>query len=458
MIVGSRLAVATVAVALATVLVTAASAANIVGTAANDTLRGTAKADKLDGKGGNDKLYGLGGNDILLGGPGADLLSGGPGADSIRCGPGIDTVIVDAADKVAADCERLQGAEKLAAVSVDDASTTEGNGGTSTLSFRVSVAGSPLRPVSVRYATADGTAAAPSDYTPASGTVTLSAAHRTASVDVSVVGDSTVEADETVRLVLSGVAGAGLQRSQADGTIRNDDSTTVSIADASIDEGDTATRTLAFSVTLTNPSALVVSASVASADGTATAPGDYVSASGTVAFAPGEVQRDVSVTINGDIVVELDEAFTVTLANPAGAVLGRATATGTIRNDDRPRARRGRYSGTTSQGRPLSFTVSDDGLSLRDLQLALDLTCPGIGTVSNLPFDLIGETFAIPPDLAVRINDRFEDADLAASFAFAAALSTSGPASGTLRLDLRIKDLPGGPVDCSSGTVSWNAA
>jgi len=455
----SRLAIAVAAAAVMCVALGAAAAANIVGTAGSNTLRGTAKADKLDGKGGNDKLYGLGGNDVLIGGPGNDLLDGGGGRDVVRCGAGRDTVVVvDAADKISADCERLRGAERLASVSVEDAAVAEGNDGASLLSFRISVSGTPLRPISVDYATADGTAAAASDYTPASGTATLSAAQPTATVEVSVSGDATVEADETVRLVLSRVTGAGIQRAQADGTIRNDDAAALSIGDASVDEGDSGTKTLSFVVTLSNASASGVSVGFATADGTAAAPGDYAAANGTLTFAPGELQKSVAVAINGDIAVEPDETFTVTLASASDATLGRQVGSGTIRNDDRPRARAGRYSGTTSQGRPIAFVVSDDGLSFRDLQFFVDVTCPGVGTLTNLPFDLIGDTFVIPTDLTVRLSDAFEDADLAATFTFAATLSSSGPASGTLRLDLRFKSVAGGPVNCSSGAVTWNAS
>jgi len=81
---------------VALVVVAAASAARIVGSDGNDTIRGTAKADSLYGKKGNDTLYGLGGKDLLV--PGA-------GRDRVYCGSGVDTVIADAADKVAKDCE-----------------------------------------------------------------------------------------------------------------------------------------------------------------------------------------------------------------------------------------------------------------------------------------------------------------------------------------------------------------
>jgi Tol biopolymer transport system component len=65
----------------------------IVGTAGPDTLRGTIFADVLVGLAGNDRLFALDGNyvgDTLLGGPGDDVLSGGYWGDLLVGGPGLD--------------------------------------------------------------------------------------------------------------------------------------------------------------------------------------------------------------------------------------------------------------------------------------------------------------------------------------------------------------------------------
>src|SRR5205814_1137059 len=57
--------------------------------------------------------------------------------------------------------------------------------------------------------------------------------------------------------------------------------------------------------------------------------------SGIVSFAAGETSQVISIDVAGDTLVESNEAFTVKLSNPsAGTVLGTATASGTIRNDD----------------------------------------------------------------------------------------------------------------------------
>lgn len=73
----------------------------------------------------------------------------------------------------------------------------------------------------------------------------------------------------------------------------------------------------------------------ASRAGNATADADYTDVSGTIVFAPGESVRPIAVPILNDATIESPETFTVTLANPTGAVLGtRATATVRILSND----------------------------------------------------------------------------------------------------------------------------
>src|SRR5262245_5370732 len=197
-------------------------AATIGGTAGNDTLRGGAKADKLSGKGGNDKLYGLGGNDVLVGGAGKDLLVGGPGADRLSCGSGKDTARGDASDTIASDCETVLGLPK-AAISIADSGGPEGDAGTSAFTFLLTLSVASAKSVSVQYATANGTATAPSDYASAAGTVTFAPGQRSKFVNVSVVGDLAIEQDETFTVTLSNPVNASIASGTATGTIRNDD-------------------------------------------------------------------------------------------------------------------------------------------------------------------------------------------------------------------------------------------
>lgn len=111
----------------------------------------------------------------------------------------------------------------------------------------------------------------------------------------------------------------------------------LSIASASVLEGDSGTTALDFTATLSGPAPTGgVAFTVTTTDGTATSPDDFAALTDEAFTIPeGETTATVTVLINGDDTVESDETFTVTLAtSAAGVVLGNATATGTILNDD----------------------------------------------------------------------------------------------------------------------------
>ncbi len=108
----------------------------------------------------------------------------------------------------------------------------------------------------------------------------------------------------------------------------------VSIADAASAEGDGGTVEITFDVSLSSALAVPVSVAYATADGTALAPADYLSASGTVTFQPGETLHTVSVTVFGDLEPEPREVFVVGLADPSGVLLGDSQALGTIIDEE----------------------------------------------------------------------------------------------------------------------------
>jgi Calx-beta domain len=222
-------------------------------------------------------------------------------------------------------------------VSIGDQSITEGDAGTSTLTFDVTLSHASADSVTVDYTTNDGTATvADGDYAAASGTITFDPGQTTKTVDVTVNGDLTHEADETLTVYLSNPGNAGIADGSGLGTITNDDQVPdVSIADQSITEGNAGTSTMIFNVTLSNPSDQTVTVEYTTNDGTATiADGDYAAASGTATFDPGQTSKTVEVTINGDTTHESDEALTVDLSNASNANILDASGLGTITNDD----------------------------------------------------------------------------------------------------------------------------
>ncbi len=108
----------------------------------------------------------------------------------------------------------------------------------------------------------------------------------------------------------------------------------VSVADASVAEGDSGTTQLTFTVTLDAASDEAVSVGYVTSNGTATAGVDYTAGNGTITFAPGVLSQQISVTVTGDGTAETDETFTLTLSSPSGVTVADGSATGTIVNDD----------------------------------------------------------------------------------------------------------------------------
>ncbi|MUV14726.1 Calx-beta domain-containing protein [Noviluteimonas gilva] len=127
---------------------------------------------------------------------------------------------------------------------------------------------------------------------------------------------------------------------------------TLSIADASVAEGASGTKVLRFTVRLSTAATSNVTVSLATANGTAIAGSDYVAASGSLTFTPGQTARNFDVTINGDRLREANETFQVLLSNATGAPISDAGATGTISNDDGPRT------GGPGQKSPMPLTAA----------------------------------------------------------------------------------------------------
>jgi len=145
---------------------------------------------------------------------------------------------------------------------------------------------------------------------------------------------------------------------------------TVSVADASVMEGDAGSAMISFAVSLSGPNEQVVTVRYATGDGTATAGQDFTATSGTLTFQPGETTKPIAVAIISDTTYEPDEIFTVTLSDPTGGVtLGRAQAMGVIRNDDAPTRCAPRPAVRTQSaivGGKLQVTVSTASLSTQE--------------------------------------------------------------------------------------------
>ena len=107
----------------------------------------------------------------------------------------------------------------------------------------------------------------------------------------------------------------------------------ITITDGFVVEGDSGTTPATFDLTLSVPTSQAVTVTWATADGSATTgDNDYVGASGTVVFAPGETAKTVTVAVKGDIKKEGLETFVVNFAlgAPVNATLPDTQAVGSI--------------------------------------------------------------------------------------------------------------------------------
>jgi hypothetical protein len=224
----------------------------------------------------------------------------------------------------------------MAAHGAKDFQVVEGNAGLTIVTVTLVTSSPANGNVTGQYQTADGTATvADNDYHAAAGDFFIPSGQTQSNpIQLEIVGDLKVEADETFTLQLFNVVnGAALDPGPYTFHIINDDAPAVAVPNTSVVEGNSGTNAMTFTVTLTSPAAVPVQATFATADGTATAGQDYQSTSGTLNFAVGEVVKTVTVIINGDTTFEADETLTLTVTPAGGAPV---TATGTIVNDDVP--------------------------------------------------------------------------------------------------------------------------
>ncbi|MDX1925910.1 MAG: Calx-beta domain-containing protein [Pirellulaceae bacterium] len=228
-------------------------------------------------------------------------------------------------------------------IRLEGGSVVEGNSGTKTLAFTAFLSAPYDLPVTVEYATGDGSAVAGSDYLATSGTLTFAAGQTIATIPVTIKGDLSVEYDEYFSMQLSNPINASSDYGSANGVVLDDDTPpSIYISGNGIYEGNSGTRLLTFTVSLSQVSSNTVQVNFATLNGTArTNDNDYTGTSGTLYFATGELTKTISVVIKGDTKREKNEYLYVRLTRPVNGTIVTAEAAGTILNDDGNAASRG---------------------------------------------------------------------------------------------------------------------
>ena len=254
------------------------------------------------------------------------LLNNAANADIID-GVGVGTILDD---------------DGLGILTIQDASLIEGNSGTSTMVFTVTLSPVHAQTVSVNYATTSADATAGLDYIAAAGTLVFDPGETAQPIEITINADVVDEGDqETFSIDLSNPINSGLVDDAAVGTILDDDLALLSLsAPVSILEGDAGLSTAVFTVTLSTPTAFTVTVDYASSSGTggvfATPGVDYIDANGRLTFSPGVVVKTFNILILGDLEIEPDENFSLLLTNPNPVSLYANASSGYILNDDYP--------------------------------------------------------------------------------------------------------------------------
>jgi hypothetical protein len=225
-------------------------------------------------------------------------------------------------------------------VSVTPASVVEGNTSLNDVPVKVRLSEPSGKPVSVTYATADGTAVSPADYAPATGTLVIAPGDVEGIVHVAVRGDTVVEPDEALSVGLSNPDNATLGDASAPLTIGDDEPYAVSVTSPTVNEGNSGTTPATFTVALDAAPLAGTSVSVdwKVVGVTASVPGDVAAANGTLTFAVGEKTKPVTVQVQGDTEDEGSEAFRLALSNLVASgdrvVLRGENPVATIVDDD----------------------------------------------------------------------------------------------------------------------------
>jgi RHS repeat-associated protein len=226
-------------------------------------------------------------------------------------------------------------------VSISDVSIQEGNSDTTTATFTISLSNPSTETITIDYATADGTATDGSDYTKIDKTtLTFAPGETSKTVNVTINGDTTFEADENFKLNLSDAVNATITTTSATGTIANDDAVPLPIISLAVTDADAAEPANPGQFTLTrtgiSTTDLMVNYTIS---GNATNGTDYQTISSTATFLTGSNTATIDIKPTDDNIFEGNETVILTLADGGTNYQLDTVKSGTVSiadNDTRP--------------------------------------------------------------------------------------------------------------------------
>jgi hypothetical protein len=242
-------------------------------------------------------------------------------------------------------------------LSINDVSTYTPVKGTASAVFTVKLSGASTQPVTVHYATSDGSAVAGTDYNSASGTLTFTPGVVSKTVPVTVNPTSVAHANRYFSVSLSAPTNATIVSGTGTGTLVDDAvAPYVTVNNPSVASGSTST-TMTFTVTLTSPTPNPVTVNYATSNNSAVGGSQYTPTTGSLTFAPGTTVQSVPVTILPDTVKTSNLSFYLNLSSPTNATLSNPSyGLGTILNTA---VDPGLSVGDVTMNRPTSGTASE---------------------------------------------------------------------------------------------------
>jgi len=197
--------------------------------------------------------------------------------------------------------------------------------------------------VSMNYATQNGTAVAGSDFVAQSGSLNFAPGETVKTVKVTLTNDAAFESSEAFNLALSAITNATTLDAIGTAIIAENDVAPVSNSKISVDDifVDEMQTYADFIVRLDAPNTAAVTVNYKTNIGTALSDGyvnhDYVSATGSLTFAPGEMVKTVRAAIHNDSTVEPAQNFHFGLSSAsANATIADSHALATIIDNDAP--------------------------------------------------------------------------------------------------------------------------
>lgn len=178
------------------------------------------------------------------------------------------------------------------------------------------------------YRSVDGTAQAPSDYSPLSGVLTFLPGELDKFVQVQIVGDTVFELDERFRFEITSATGCQANPNFLEVTIYDNDAPGPGVSAVSLfspgpagAEGNFGVTQYNFWIDRVGDLTMPCTVNYITRDGTAFAPEDYTARSGTYSFTAGQVRGTITVNVIADLFTEMDETFFFDITGTTGCIL-----------------------------------------------------------------------------------------------------------------------------------------